>query len=181
MFNKSTSFAALLFALTTAVLAVPATASGHPEVIPGPGMPTLASLGLTSADLHAMGPPPSLTERTAGAELDPELKKRYNNACQTYSTGGVNNVIACFNYLNSIGGNACGVNGYNTVFCKSGDAGVGGSNVSGGSSTSSSCRDVATAVQWVFTNCNVGGSVGGSAAANGNDGLAVNVDNVNWF
>ncbi|KAF9223912.1 hypothetical protein BS17DRAFT_767105 [Gyrodon lividus] len=171
MFNKSTSFAALLCALTSAVSAVPATTPDYPEVIPGPGLPSLVSLGLTSADLHAMGPPPSLTERTAGAELDPELKKRYTNICQTYSMGGVDNVIACFNYLNSIGNNACGVNGENVVFCTAGDAGVGGSNISGGPSASSACRDVATGVQWVFTYCNVGGEVGGSAAAYGNGDL----------
>ncbi|KAF8838063.1 hypothetical protein BDN67DRAFT_982806 [Paxillus ammoniavirescens] len=181
MFSKSPLFAASLCALASAVVAVPATTPSYPELIPGPGMPSLASLNLTTADLHAMGPPPSLTERAAGAELDPELKKRYTSVCQTYSTGGVDNVIACFNYLNSIGNNACGVSGDNVVFCTAGDAGVSGSNVSGGPSASSACRDVATAVQWIFTYCNVGGEVGGSDAAYGNGDLIVSVDNVNWF
>jgi hypothetical protein len=34
-----------------------ATGYAIPEVIPGPGLPSLASLNLTSADLYAMGKP----------------------------------------------------------------------------------------------------------------------------
>lgn len=41
-------------------------------------------------------------------------------------------------------------------------------------------RDVALAVEWIFTNCNNGGQVGGSCAANGNGGLVVGVENINW-
>jgi hypothetical protein len=41
-------------------MAVPATTPDYPELVPGPGMPTLASLNLTSAGLYGMGPPPSL-------------------------------------------------------------------------------------------------------------------------
>ncbi|KIJ12783.1 hypothetical protein PAXINDRAFT_14347 [Paxillus involutus ATCC 200175] len=180
MFNKSLLFAALC-ALTSAVAAVPATTPDYPELVPGPGMPTLASLNLTSAGLYGMGPPPSLAKRTAGAELDAELEKRYTSVCQTYSTAGVDNVIACFNYLTSIGGNACGVSGDWVIFCTAGDADISGSNVSGGPSASSSCQDVATAVQWIFTYCNAGGEVGGSDAAYGNGYLIVSVDNVSWF
>jgi hypothetical protein len=35
--------------------------------------------------------------------------------------------------------------------------------------------DVALAVQWIFTNCNNNGEVGGSQAANGNGQLIVHV------
>ncbi|KAF8841805.1 hypothetical protein BDN67DRAFT_900721 [Paxillus ammoniavirescens] len=166
MFNKSLLFAASLCALASAVVAVPATTPDYPELTPGPGMPTLTSLNLTSADLYTMGPPPL---------------KSYTSVCQTYSTAGVDNVIACFNYLNSIGNNACGVSGDCVIFCTAGDADISGSNVSGGPSASSACRDVATAVQWIFTYCNAGGQVGGSDAAYGNSDLIVGVDNVSWF
>jgi hypothetical protein len=40
--------------------------------------------------------------------------------------------------------------------------------------------DVSLAVQWVFTNCNNGGQVGGSCAANGNGFLVVGVENIDW-
>lgn len=59
-------------------------------------------------------------------------------------------------------------------------------------------RDVATGAEWVISNCNAGGRVGGkpfrtemthcsrnflegSAAAGGNGNLIVSVDNSNWF
>lgn len=38
------------------VMAAPA-AEVYPEVIPGPGLPSLAELGLTSAQLYEMGTP----------------------------------------------------------------------------------------------------------------------------
>ena len=60
MFTRIPVFAAVLSALSSTVVAVPAARSSVPEVIPGPGLPSLASLNLTSADLYAMGPPPAL-------------------------------------------------------------------------------------------------------------------------
>lgn len=66
------------------------------------------------------------------------LEERYNSVCQTYTTGAVDNVIACYNYLVSIGNNACGLSGDNVQFCSSGNAQITGSNVSGTGSASSS-------------------------------------------
>ncbi|KAI0059302.1 hypothetical protein BV25DRAFT_1779087, partial [Artomyces pyxidatus] len=149
-------------ALSTFAVAAPAV---HPTVVPGPGLPTLAELGLTSEELYAR--PPSLRTRAA----------LYSPVCQTYSTGSVDNVIACFNYLEAIGGHACTV-AQNVQFCYAGDAQVMGSNVSGTESASSLCSDVALAVQWIFTYCNDGGQVGGSQAANGNGYLIVGVENI---
>ncbi|KIJ64457.1 hypothetical protein HYDPIDRAFT_40205 [Hydnomerulius pinastri MD-312] len=164
MFNKAILYAALLCALTSGVAAAV-------EVIPGPGLPSLESLGLTSEELFAKGPP--ATKRG-------EVEKRYTNVCQTYSTGSVDNVIACFNYLEALGTKACGVNGDNVIMCTAGDAEVSGSNISGGPSASSYCSDAALGVQWIFTYCNSGGRVGGSAAANGNGFLIMSVDNISW-
>lgn len=65
------------------------------------------------------------------------LTKRYTNVCQTYSTGSVQNVQACYNYLLALGTTECVVNGDNVVFCTAGDAGIGGSNISGTSSAHS--------------------------------------------
>ncbi|CCM03423.1 uncharacterized protein FIBRA_05554 [Fibroporia radiculosa] len=167
MFNKVLVYAGLLCALTSTVAAVV-------EVIPGPSFPSLESLGLTSEELFAKGPPPALTSRIT------ELQKRYDPVCQGYSTGSVDNVIACFNYLEALGTTACTVNGDDVIMCTAGDAEVGGSNISGDSSVSSYCSDAALGVQWVFTNCNYEGQVGGSQAANGNGNLIMSVDNVNF-
>jgi hypothetical protein len=46
-------FALVPVALTSA--SPLSTQLGVPEVIPGPGLPSLASLNVTSEDLHAMG------------------------------------------------------------------------------------------------------------------------------
>ncbi|CCM06405.1 uncharacterized protein FIBRA_08666 [Fibroporia radiculosa] len=166
MFNKVFLYAGLFCALTSAVIAVV-------EVIPGPGFPSLESLGLTSEELFAKGPPPTLTSRITG------LQKRYDNVCQTWSTASVDNVIACFNYLEALGTQACGVT-QNVIMCTAGDAEISGSNISGGPSASSYCSDAALGVQWIFTYCNNGGQVGGSAAANGNGNLIMSVDNISW-
>ncbi|KAI0059299.1 hypothetical protein BV25DRAFT_1137433 [Artomyces pyxidatus] len=157
-------FLAAATALSTFAVAAPTV---HPTVVPGPGLPTLAELGITSEELYAR--PPSLQARAA----------LYDPVCETYTTADVDNVIACFNYLESIGGNACTVDGDNVQFCYSGDAQVTGSNISGTGSASSLC-DVALGLQWIFTYCNQGGQVGGSQAANGNGYLIVGVENINW-
>lgn len=53
MFIKALS-ATLLAIAFTQVAAVPATT--YPEVVPGPGMPSLEELGLTSEQLYTMKP-----------------------------------------------------------------------------------------------------------------------------
>lgn len=46
--------ALLTFALFSLAAAAPAAESKYPEVIPGPGLPSLESLGLTSEQLYTM-------------------------------------------------------------------------------------------------------------------------------
>ncbi|KAJ3992867.1 hypothetical protein F5050DRAFT_1714948 [Lentinula boryana] len=152
------------------------TKGTYPELIPGAGLPTLAELNLTSEALYTMTP--KLFNREL-VELS-ERSELFTNECFTYTTANVNDVIACFNYLENIGGNTCSVNGDNVQFCYAGTAQISGSNVSGTSSAASLCSDVALGVQWIFTNCNVGGLVGGAAAANGNGFLIVGVENIDW-
>jgi hypothetical protein len=47
---------ALAFCTATLVFAAPGALEDFPEVIPGPGLPTLASLNLTSAELYRRVP-----------------------------------------------------------------------------------------------------------------------------
>ncbi|KAJ3719168.1 hypothetical protein C8R42DRAFT_113127 [Lentinula raphanica] len=156
---RTSSLLATLLLLPAAFIngASTATKRAYPELIPGPGLPTLAELNLTSEALYTMTPKLQIG--------DLELAERsdlFTNECFTYTTANVNDVIACFNYLENIGGNSCAVNGDNSQFCYAGTAQISGSNVSGTSSAASLCSDVALAVQWIFTNCNVGGQVGGT-------------------
>ncbi|KAF9531290.1 hypothetical protein CPB83DRAFT_849704 [Crepidotus variabilis] len=147
----------------------------YPEVIPGPGLPSLASLNLTSKDLHTMKPQFSSSSALESRSAD------FDSHCFTYTTGNIDNTIACYNYLASIGNNACVVPGDNIAFCRVGDVLIGGSNLHQTSgAASSACWDVSMAVQWIFSNCNAGGRVGGVAAANGNGDLPVGVYNTNW-
>jgi hypothetical protein len=46
----------------------------------------------------------------------------------------VNDIIACYHYLNSLGNTAC-VAGENTVMCRAGQAQVIGSAINGGTSS----------------------------------------------
>lgn len=52
---------AFILALTTlkTAAALPTSEQVYPEVIPGPGLPSLASLNLTSAELYQKKLPPS--------------------------------------------------------------------------------------------------------------------------
>ena len=63
----------------------------------------------------------------------------YTPECQTYSTGAVNDVIACFNYLVNIGNNACEITNPDLVtwFCEAGTAAISGDNTSGQPTVSS--------------------------------------------
>lgn len=54
-FPLSSLVLCLAAGIQAAALALPEPA--FPEVIPGPGLPSLKELNLTSAQLHAMGPP----------------------------------------------------------------------------------------------------------------------------
>lgn len=104
-----------------------AALEAYPEVIPAPGLPSLAELNLTSAGLHKRGMPdtkgkttrlsgflsthhpmafwvdPELRSRDKTALLarDPTLNRRYAGKCgpNNNSYSNVNNLISCFHYL----------------------------------------------------------------------------------
>ncbi|KAH8892415.1 hypothetical protein GQ53DRAFT_646571 [Thozetella sp. PMI_491] len=118
----------------------------YPEVIPGPGLPSLAELNLTSAELYNTKPDLfPLLPRAAGFDrkCGPE-DRAYTN---------VQDIIACFNYLKNLGGVNCGVGQYAvTEMCRAGQAHVTGESISG-RSESASCTNVATAVLSVINGC----------------------------
>ncbi|KAK4032533.1 hypothetical protein C8A01DRAFT_20400 [Parachaetomium inaequale] len=153
------------------VLAAP---KAYPEVIPGPGLPSLAELDVTSAQLYEMGVPKELSER------DQALDKRYTGKCGPAEGAytNVNDIIGCYNYLRLLGTQSCAA-GRNTVMCTVGQANVYGSALNG--QTSSACRDVAAGVLWTINSCTrADQSCAGSQAANGNGNLIVSSVNVTW-
>ncbi|KAM0740123.1 hypothetical protein ACQRIT_005307 [Beauveria bassiana] len=137
---------------------VPAVLAGtvqYPEVVPGPGLPSLESLGLTSEDLYKMEPAspgiflahliPSIREiadKVADTEVNARasLAPMFNPVCATDSRAytAVNNLNACERYLARIGLQDCTVpSNFKTVrYCFSGDADVNGVSITGRSLTS---------------------------------------------
>ncbi|KAM3537913.1 hypothetical protein ARSEF1564_009168 [Beauveria bassiana] len=134
---------------------VPAVLAGtvqYPEVVPGPGLPSLESLGLTSEQLYTMEPASPDTEVNARASLAP-----------------------------IIGSNDCTVpSGFKTVrYCFAGDADVNGLSTTGKSLTST-CASVAHAVRWIISNCRRANKAAGSEAAFGNGDIIVTGVNRNF-
>ncbi|MCJ1248905.1 hypothetical protein MMC30_006126 [Trapelia coarctata] len=79
-----------------------------PDVIPGPGLPSLAELGVTSKELYTM--PRNLLAPPI-PEDSPLTKrgKQFTPGCGggIGDTAKVDDVIACFNYFVKIGNNLC--------------------------------------------------------------------------
>ena len=128
-----------------------AAAAAAPEVIvhdiiPGPGLPSLESLGLTSAQLYK-GISQLLRfwmHQSKQALENPfsrhKLVKRFNNFCGggRGATANVDDVIACFNYLQKLGHTACRVPaGHDQIeMCQAGTARVNGVSNDGRSQSS---------------------------------------------
>ncbi|KAH9478526.1 hypothetical protein JR316_0008981 [Psilocybe cubensis] len=149
----------------------PSNEPDYPEVIPGPGLPSLESLGLTSADLHR--------NRT--------MSKAFSDSAEFLvvciaggSTVSVGNAQACVNYLANLGTTDCGVPANPGVisFCVSGDASICGTNIWGnGQEVHSWCSDVAISAQAIVNGCQVtSGQVEGYAPAAQNSNLQVDVE-----
>ncbi|KAH8722345.1 hypothetical protein GQ44DRAFT_711937 [Phaeosphaeriaceae sp. PMI808] len=148
-----------------------------PEVIPGPGLPSLESLNLTSADLYAM----ALPEKSKD-EMSVLFDARCGPSEATYAP--VNDGIACYNYLRSLGTTRCGVRGPGipvTEMCRSGRAHVIAQSLTQ-RDESSYCSDVAQGLLWVFDHCtrNNRGDVAGFNSPNGNGNFFAGVTNINW-
>ncbi|KAJ7923651.1 hypothetical protein B0H13DRAFT_1979748 [Mycena leptocephala] len=139
-------------------------------VVPGPGLPSLESLGLTSADLYKTVP--TTAERSIEARF-PLMCGQVPPACK------VADAVACYNFLKALGTKACTVTGDNTAFCHAGGCNWVGSSLSGTGSDSSFCRDVAAGGKKVIDSCQGNGFVDGSNAAGGNGFLAVTISGRN--
>jgi hypothetical protein len=172
-----TLFYAFLF-VGSMLTMINALTKNYPEVIPGPGLPSLEELGLTSEDLYTKPLPPLINttveishKEARGAQA---VVDSFGGFCETTSTGNVDNIIACFNYLNAFENGQLHLTvqfGSTYHFCSAGDAQVIGttSQLADMPWVIASGPNVALGLQWIFTYCNKGGRVGGYQVANGNN------------
>ncbi|EAU89832.2 hypothetical protein CC1G_06984 [Coprinopsis cinerea okayama7 len=131
---------------------------------PGEGLPSLEELGLTTADLLKPIPEETLAAIRAEYEsITPSeesgLVRRYDPVCHDGRIP-LADANACYNYLNSLGTTTCrvpeGTGGYGGInMCRIGSSYVIGGCIGAECPASSHCRDVAHAVAWVMSHCNV--------------------------
>jgi hypothetical protein len=108
--------------------------SVYPEVIPGYGLPSLASLNLTSAELYQRVPSPGkrtlflnvtqvLTSAIFNSDIVAGLERRFNLVCNQVAQCSLSDASACANFINALGHQACNVpNSFLTsnTFCTAG-------------------------------------------------------------
>lgn len=119
---KSMIFSVILH-VSLALSKPTSVARNYPEVIPGPGMPSLASLNLTSADLYNMARP--------DIDLHPEHADPGTTGCYFPPNPNGGDISLCYQYFEQIGDHMCGgtgPHGYELNFCQSGTALVQGYN-----------------------------------------------------
>ncbi|EAU89022.2 hypothetical protein CC1G_09991 [Coprinopsis cinerea okayama7 len=136
-----------------------AAETGELVIVPGPGLPSLESLNLTSRDLvvRALARLERLKEAEDTERGSSSLTKRYTPTCDYNSALLLQDRVAfCFEYLHSIGSTTCAVPSWGSRFCHT----VTGTwdvswwgRVNGASYTQSSCADVANGGLWVMNNC----------------------------
>ncbi|KAF7137034.1 hypothetical protein CNMCM5793_006838 [Aspergillus hiratsukae] len=157
--------------------------NGEWEVVPGPGLPSLESLGLTSAELRdpdflsKNGLEDNLIEdlELEAAMFPPQCQPRY------FVPAPIAQARSCRNYLKKLGTKPCKVTGpgnpttAQTVFCRAGVTQIYGHAAPG---TSSYCKHVAIGATWTIDNCAKNGRVAGLAAAYGNGDLQVAVQKI---
>ncbi|KAL2192582.1 hypothetical protein P885DRAFT_47343 [Corynascus similis CBS 632.67] len=149
-----------------------ATPKVYPEVIPGPGLPSLAELNTTTAELYEMGLPEGKKENARAEVLD----KRFEGLCGPAEAAytRVEDIISCYNYLRKLGSQKC-VAKENTIFCTAGSAHVYGRNVLHHSD------DVAKAVLWTVDHCTrKDKSCAGAQAVWGNGNMIATSVNKKW-
>ncbi|OBT56884.1 hypothetical protein VE04_01982 [Pseudogymnoascus sp. 24MN13] len=178
-FSIISAFMALL-AVGASATAAPAPVDG---LIPGPGFPSLESLGLTRKDLEAMGrvaiPESYNAHKIRGALLS---GKRASAAsiptCENNYTLPRNGAQACVNYLAALGSKSCAVSGrFVQQMCTDNGASIMGANIKNLASVASSCSDVAIAAQWIYDNCAIDTTNmnAGAHFAHGNGDLLISI------
>lgn len=98
----------------------------YPSIVPGPGMPTLASLNLTNAALFSTS-----TLETHINRFHSLHTLNTGTLCQPVDLANNNDVVACFNYLYALGPRFCGGSGNTgsiSNFVRAGSALVVGTN-----------------------------------------------------
>ncbi|OAA71188.1 hypothetical protein ISF_01739 [Cordyceps fumosorosea ARSEF 2679] len=148
----------------------------YPEVVPGPGLPSLQELGLTTEQLYSMGPPEPADLEAFSANF----VGKCGPADAAYTN--VNGIIACYHYLKNLGTQRCTTPGnYKSIeFCHSGDASITGTSLKS-NGASSYCRDVASGLLWVVDHCTrPNQSCAGAQAAGGNGNLVVFGGSKKW-
>ncbi|KAK4243613.1 hypothetical protein C7999DRAFT_36055 [Corynascus novoguineensis] len=146
----------------------------YPEVIPGPGMPSLVELNTTTTELYEMGLPEGRDESTMFGT--PTFEPRCGPAEYAYTK--VDHIISCYNYLRKLGSRTCTAE-ENTVLCTAGEAHVYG--VAWNGHTSSRCDNVAKAVLWAIDNCTrKDKTCAGAQAVPGNENMAAGATHIRW-
>jgi hypothetical protein len=136
--------------------AVP-TAEEYPEVIPGPGLPSLASLNITSAELYRTVPTQGknslfltlhqFSYATNFLDIKKSLARRFPLLCNEVPQCSIADATACFNFLNALGHQACtvpGPVGGSSTFCTAGGCHWFGGNIKQGGGPVSSFWCVST-------------------------------------
>ncbi|KAH9219278.1 hypothetical protein DL95DRAFT_457728 [Leptodontidium sp. 2 PMI_412] len=124
------------------------------EVVPGPGLPSIASLNITSAELFAMPDPPE--PRFSKSNFP--LAKRSPKCLPASFQCSIPAAVACYNYLNNLGTTACAANGHYTegggiTVCSVSGCRVRIGNTGPSENAASYCRDVAYSVSTVAYQC----------------------------
>ncbi|EAU89010.2 hypothetical protein CC1G_09979 [Coprinopsis cinerea okayama7 len=126
-----------------------------PEIIPGPGLPSLKSLNLTSADLCKS--PEEFQKAHGLPDIEqPSLMKRYTPWCSGSTVVSYWKATSCYNYLWYLGNTPCVVPPSGSRFCHSNtgtdDVAWYGTSVNG-HTTQSTCQEVAAGGNWVLEHC----------------------------
>ncbi|KFX94117.1 hypothetical protein V495_02312 [Pseudogymnoascus sp. VKM F-4514 (FW-929)] len=170
-----------------ALLAVSASASAAPapvnELVTGPGLPSLESLGLTRKDLENMGrvkiPESYNAHRARSALLSGKRAQAATiPTCEDNYTVPKAGAQVCINYLSALGTKPCVITGkFVQVMCTDEGASISGANIKNLATVQSSCGDVAIAAQWIYDNCGVDTTNmnAGAHFAHGNGDLLVSV------
>ncbi|KAK6330407.1 hypothetical protein TWF696_003504 [Orbilia brochopaga] len=171
--TKSTVAIASVLALFGAAAAAPTSApvvDYTKLIIPGPGLPSVAELGLTNEDLTK--PVPGLEQLMARESENPNaVFKRYTPQCWGGPACSWSDAQGCYNYLVGLGNRPCKTSGIDQMCRVNGCSWQ--ARTLNSREVSSPCSNAANGGAWVMNNCR--GNIRGSNAAWGNGDLAVDL------
>jgi hypothetical protein len=196
---KSFFFRVSLFALN-AIHAFAEAGNGPTNdfhITPGPGLPSLESVGLSNERLHIMAreemanPGTHLVSRAMSGAESRSLSKRWDPFCVPESEAEQSCALWCVLYLNSLGDTPCVAHeSAFPLFCTCERAGSIGAAIqawpymTSKTTVSSACKDVALGASWICNNCPGRGHndcgagfacLGGAGPAAGNGEMLVKI------